>query len=380
MAQKYKHEIILTIFLLVIVFAFYYLYGFLLPFILGMVMVFAINPLISKIQKVVKNRNLANSIFLVLSSVIVILFLLFMTKFVNRDFNRLHQSFTIVATNNSDKLDNIGQKVRGYLGSIYDFDNLKNDLLLQTDSLKTRVLHDNSSELDTESIKASIEKVLAMFSSNDSENSPTKNSFSISFIIFSTLLYFVLILYQYDYFDSLRKKYFSSKIDTKFKILAEDFNQSFVKYFKLRTKIVLILSTIYLTAFIIMDMPGIILLTIIIIILSYIPYLQYLTLIPIMIGCLVLSIENDHSFLLYFGIIIGIFVLASIIEELILTPKIMEKNIGMNPVIIILTISIWEYLLGLQGVLIGVPITSLIIIYFKRFVLNSYQEVLQNKE
>ena len=151
-----------------------------------------------------------------------------------------------------------------------------------------------------------------------------------------------------------------------------------MKYLKLRTKIILLLSLIYITTFIILDMPGMILITILIILLSYIPYLQYLALIPLSISCLVLSVEKDQSFLLFFGIVAGVFILASIIEELILNPRIMEKNIGMNPVIMVLALSIWSYLLGLPGTLIGIPMTSLLIIYFKRFLLKSYQEVLQS--
>jgi len=112
--------------------------------------------------------------------------------------------------------------------------------------------------------------------------------------------------------------------------------------------------------------------------LSYIPYLQYLALIPLAVGCLVLSTEHSQSFLLYYGIVVGVFVLASVIEELLLNPKIMEKNIGINPVILILALSVWSYLFGIRGLIIGIPMTSLFILYFKRFVLTSYQEVFQH--
>jgi predicted PurR-regulated permease PerM len=71
--------------------------------------------------------------------------------------------------------------------------------------------------------------------------------------------------------------------------------------------------------------------------------------------------------------------LASILEEAILTPWIMEKNIGMNPVIMILALSAWSYLFGLKGLLIGIPMTSLIIIYTKRYFLPAYQKVVLNE-
>ena len=80
-------------------------------------------------------------------------------------------------------------------------------------------------------------------------------------------------------------------------------------------------------------------------------------------------------FLFYFCIVLGIFILASIIEELILTPRIMEKNIGINPVIITLAISVWSYLLGIPGLLLAIPMTGLIIILFKQYFLHPYQEV-----
>ena len=127
-----------------------------------------------------------------------------------------------------------------------------------------------------------------------------------------------------------------------------------------------------------MDMPGMILITILITLLSYIPYLQYLALIPLALSCLVLSTESSQSFLLYFGIVIGVFILASLLEELVLTPRIMEKNIGMNPVIMIFSLSVWSYIFGLPGLLIGIPMTSLIIIYVKRYFLAAYQNVLQD--
>jgi predicted PurR-regulated permease PerM len=221
--------------------------------------------------------------------------------------------------------------------------------------------------------------VVAAFQTNDNSESEENSGLGLILTIVYALFYFLLILYQYEYFYALHVKFFGGKIKSKANIILDDFNQSFVKYFKLRSKIVLILSLVYLSAFIIMDMPGVLILTIIIAILSYIPYLQYFALIPLSVSCIVLSVENDQSFLLLFGVVLGVFILASILEEAILTPWIMEKNIGMNPVIMILALSAWSYLFGLKGLLIGIPMTSLIIIYTKRYFLPAYQKVVLNE-
>ena len=376
MIQKYKHEIIIALLIICASITFYYLYGLLLPFIIGLILAFSAFSIILKIKKIVRSKSLSIIVFLTFIAGILILSSIFLTKFINRDFKRLNKSFTTLVESNKETLDKSAQKAKEYIGEFYDLDELQNKLIAQSDSLKMSLKEMDNSKLDTESIKASFEEIKSIFSSDDKTDTDKNNTeFGFLFILFSTIMYFILILFQMDYFMSIKKRYFNNKIKSKTNIIIEDFNQSFVKYFKLRTKIVLILSLIYFTAFLIMDMPGMILLTILIIILSYIPYLQYIALLPLMIGSLVVSIENDQSFLLIFGIIIAVFIIASIIEELILTPWIMEKNIGMNPVIMILALSVWSYALGLQGILIGIPLTSLMIIYFKRYILTSYNEI-----
>jgi predicted PurR-regulated permease PerM len=379
MLQKYKDQIILITGLIFFCLAFYYLNEVLLPFVLGLLLAFSVFPTISKLQRVIKRRNVANTVFLAIIGGIFITILVFFTQYINRDFKRLNNSFETLAAKNHDKLDKTAQQVKQYLGKVYDFDTLEKNLVSSSDSLKNSLKDIDSSTLDTESIKAAFENVVAAFQTNDKSESEEKSGLGLILTIVYALFYFLLILYQYEYFYALHVKFFGGKIKSKANIILDDFNQSFVKYFKLRSKIVLILSLVYLSAFIIMDMPGVLILTIIIAILSYIPYLQYFALIPLSVSCIVLSVENDQSFLLLFGVVLGVFILASILEEAILTPWIMEKNIGMNPVIMILALSAWSYLFGLKGLLIGIPMTSLIIIYTKRYFLPAYQKVVLNE-
>jgi len=377
MIKKYQNELILAAVFIGFISVFYYLYGILLPFVFGMLLAFSAYPVILRIQKVVKNQNLATTLFLAAIVGILVLLSLFLTQYVNRDFKRLNHSFKVLTSNNQEKLDGAAQKVKEYVGSIYDFDALKKSLIHQTDSLTSELKQMDYAQLDTESIKAGFEQVLSVFQSGEESAPEKKTGIGFMAMFISTLAYFVLILYQLDYFTGIRKKYFGGKAESKLHVILDDFNQSFLKYLKLRTKIVLLLSFIYLTAFVILQMPGLIVVMVIIIVLSYIPYLQYLALIPLSIGCLVLSVENSEPFLMYFGIVVGVFVLASLLEELVLNPRIMEKNIGMNPVIVVLAVSVWSYVLGWPGLLIGVPVTSLLINYLKRFVLPSYLKVMK---
>jgi predicted PurR-regulated permease PerM len=48
----------------------------------------------------------------------------------------------------------------------------------------------------------------------------------------------------------------------------------------------------------------------------------------------------------------------------------MGKVTGLNPAVILLSLSIWGSLMGMVGLIIALPVTTLIISYYKRFVLN----------
>ena len=376
--KNYRNEIIIGVLMIGFSIAFYYLYGILLPFILGMLLAFSAQPIIKRIQKIVKSKGLATSIFLAVNTVLIILFFVFFTNYINRDFKRLNQSFVFLTTKNQENLNQTTQKVKEYINNLYDIDQVEVLLKHKSDSIINKIKNIDYSKLDTESIKTGFEKATAIFQSQKINTEQLKPKFSFLFILCSTVGYFILILYQLDYFTRIRKNYFGGKVKSIFHTIIDDFNQSFVKYLKLKTKIILLLSLIYISTFIILDMPGTILISLLIILLSYISYLQYLALIPLSISCMVLSVENSQSFLFYFSIVIAVFIMASVIEEWLLKPRIMKDNTGINPVIIALALSIWTYLLGMPGGLIAIPMTGLMIIIFKQYFLKPYQEVIKD--
>ena len=68
----------------------------------------------------------------------------------------------------------------------------------------------------------------------------------------------------------------------------------------------------------------------------------------------------------------AVYVIVQAIQDLFLTPKIMGKAMGLNPAIILLSLSVWGTLLGLLGMIIALPLTTLILSYYERFVLRRY--------
>lgn len=376
MLQRYRSEIILGTGIVLGTVAFIYLFSVLAPFLLALLMAFASLPVIKFIQKLFKNQELSTVVFLIGVIVVFSLCLLVFASFINRDLNRLTDGLKTLATENKTEIDQITTQAKEYLSELYDFEAINELDKSQIDSLIQDVTAGDESAVDMDAIKDGFASFMSLFSSDSSEKeSPPTSGLSFVGIVLASLGYYVLILFNINYFTSLKTRYLGNKLKGRMQQVYEDFNQSFFRYFALRTRIVLILSVLYVTTFTILDMPGLILLMVFVMLLSYIPHLQYVTLIAVAPGCLILAMETDKSFLLYFGIVVGVYVLASLIEEIWLTPKIMEGNMGMNPVVMILALSVGSFLFGLPGLLLGIPLASLLIIYVKRYFLEPWKEV-----
>ena len=63
-----------------------------------------------------------------------------------------------------------------------------------------------------------------------------------------------------------------------------------------------------------------------------------------------------------------VFFIVQVISDTILTPKIMGKAMNLNPAILLLSLSVWGTLLGFIGLIIALPLTTLLITYWKKYV------------
>jgi predicted PurR-regulated permease PerM len=68
------------------------------------------------------------------------------------------------------------------------------------------------------------------------------------------------------------------------------------------------------------------------------------------------------------GAALLVFCIVQAIQDAIIVPKIMGKITGLNPAIILLSLSIWGALMGMLGMIIALPCTTIILSYYKRFI------------
>ena len=360
--KKYKSQIAFITILLVISVLFYFLGQVLLPFAIALLFAYGLNPFIKKIQLFIPNRNLAVSFYLVITLFFAIGTLWVFGSQVAQDFKRLNKAFVTFSTDNSTEIDKTANEVKSYIKKIYPDTELNKEL-----SLESKI---DSLNINTETITESLTKITSFIGSQESveENDKKLNWF---LIIISSIGYFIYIIYTYPYFEKKFKKYFSKShapanyLDG----ILNDFNRTFLQYFRQRSKIVLICTAIFTISFLIIGIPGAILFGLIAGVLCYISHFHYLSLIPISLSCWVLSIEQNHSFYLYFGLIILVFILVSVLEEFVFFPKIMKNISSMNPAIMMISLSVWSYIFGTLGLLIALPLTTFLLLYLDRILL-----------
>ena len=104
--------------------------------------------------------------------------------------------------------------------------------------------------------------------------------------------------------------------------------------------------------------------------LNMVPYLQLVSIIPTTALCLVYSVGEGQPFWPVFWQCMAVYVVVQLIQDLYLTPRIMGKAMGLNPAIILLSLSVWGSLLGFIGLIIALPLTTLCLSYYDRYIIR----------
>ena len=85
---------------------------------------------------------------------------------------------------------------------------------------------------------------------------------------------------------------------------------------------------------------------------------------------IVKSAETGQNFWMVLGMALVVFAVVQAIQDTILTPRIMGRVTGLNPALILLSLSVWGALLGLLGMVIALPMTSLLQTYYQRYIIR----------
>lgn len=203
------------------------------------------------------------------------------------------------------------------------------------------------------------------------------NTFSVLFsitIVFVILLYFIFILLDYEKIANSWRMLIPDKYKPFVEGLADDVEYSMNRYFRGQSLVALCVGVLLAIGFRIIGFPLGVTLGLFIGVLNLIPYLQTIGIIPMILLSLLKSAETGQNFWLIFGLSLLVLGIVQVIQDLFLVPKIMGQAMGLNPAFILLSLSIWGTLLGFVGLIIALPLTTLCLSYYRRFVLMEGEE------
>jgi len=323
--------------------------GALIPFFLAIFLAYYLNPVVLFFQNKlkIKKRGLAIllsfvSIFIGLGGIFSVLYPLVSSEI--SQLQPLTQKF--LNSESMQSLEGLPEEVEQYIMEFKDSDQIKELLSgLDYQSIISKIVDQSSAILG-----GSLSLLMGLFS------------------LFTMILYLVFILADYPEFS----KSWSNLIPIKFRSrsvkLISDFQTGMDTYFKAQAMVALCVGILFSIGFSIIGLPMAILFGLFVGALNMVPYLQIFGLLPAAFLALMQSVSSDNSFLFCFGLVLLVFAIVQIIQDSLLVPKIMGNVTSLNPAIILLSLSIWGSLLGVIGMLIAIPVSNLIVSYYKAFI------------
>lgn len=141
-------------------------------------------------------------------------------------------------------------------------------------------------------------------------------------------------------------------------------------YFRGQSLIAFIVGILFSIGFVIIGLPLAIPLGLFIGFLNLVPYLQTLGFIPAIMLAILKAHETGQNF---WGILLAVLIVFAVVQTIqdgYLTPRIMGNVTGLNAAVILLSLSVWGSLLGFIGLIIALPITTILVSYYKRYILE----------
>ena len=329
----------------------YYLSGVLLPFAVGWLLAYLLHPAVKFVQFKMRVRNRVLSIIITLIVVLIVVV----------------GVLWLIIPPMIGQFEKLGQLASNYIQQKANVGSVPEAIRLWTDKNRENIdmfLH--SSEF-REGLKSLVPNIFQAVG---------KTANIIISIIGSliALLYMFFILMDYDYLTKAWVKLFPKKSRPFWNELASDAERALSNYIRGQGTVALIMGILFCIGFTIIDFPMAIGLGILIGIMDLVPYLHTLALVPTALLALLKAADTGQNFWLILLSALAVFAIVQVIIDMIVTPKVMGKAMGLNPAILLLSLSVWGVLLGFIGLIIALPLTTLLMAYYQRYVTKDEEE------
>ena len=326
----------------------------LVPFLLAWLVAYLLYPIVCFLQYKCRLRSRTLSIlatFLLVIGLIVLVARLVVST-VSSEFAELGHTLTAyLASLASDA--HLTQPLISYVQSHIDFNQLSSALTVSDMGTFLQEVFSILMAVVTSSLSALLSVVSSLFA----------------------VVYLVFILRDYERMAGAALRMVPPKHRRLVSGILNDVKTHMRAYFRGQSLIALLVGIGFAVGFVIVGYPLAIPLGLFIGVLNLVPYLQVVGIVPTVLLAGLRCYQTGENFWYVLMLAAIVFVCVQSIQDWVLIPRIMGKVTGYNGAIIFLALSIWGSLLGLVGMIIALPLTSIIVSYYKRYVLHERPKV-----
>ncbi|MBO5553571.1 MAG: AI-2E family transporter [Paludibacteraceae bacterium] len=189
-------------------------------------------------------------------------------------------------------------------------------------------------------------------------------------VVFIGIMYLIFLMIDFPKIRANWSKFVPRKYRAQAEMVMGDIDRNMNAYFRGQAMVASCVGVLFAIGFTITGMPMGIAMGLIIGLLNMVPYMQALGIPPCIVLCLLQSAQTGQPVWWTLTMMTIVFVVVQSIQDMILTPKIMGNVTGMGSAAILLSLSLWGALMGVIGMIIALPVTTLIISYYERYVAN----------
>ena len=322
-----------------------YLSGVLLPFFIAWFFAYLLYPVVKFIEKKLHVKVRAISILLAMGAAIAI----------------VGGVVWLIIPPMIDQFDKLGEVLTRWVHQTTHTNNLTMLIKEWLQDNQTTIERFLKSKDFSDALKTTMPKVFSVVS----QTATVLMSIVASMI---TLLYMFFILLDYETLTANWVRIFPKKNRPFWTALMKDVERELNNYIRGQGMVSLCMGIMFCIGFTIIGFPMAIGLGILIGIMNLVPYFHTFALIPTAFLAMLKAADTGQNFWVVFGLAVLVFCVVQVITDMVVTPKIMGKAMGLNPAILLLSLSIWGALLGFLGLIVALPLTTLLIAYWQRYV------------
>ena len=323
--------------------------GVLLPFLISFVVAYMLAPIVKFFQETcrLKNRLLSILVTLLLISGIISGVVAAVVPAISKQATSLSQSIKHYI-NQGDSIQYFSPEFNAEIKE-----------LIQGLDIKA-ILQNNE-------VKEGIKKAIPVLSKWIGNGINALGGLAVAFVC---ILYIIFLLIDYEKITKNWLKYIPERFSGTIQMLTTDLDRNMNAYFRGQALVAGIVGILFAIGFQIIGLPMGIGIGLMIGVLNHVPYMQALGIPPCILLALIQASETGRPAWVTLLCLAAVFIIVQAIQDMVLVPKIMGDVTGMGPAWILLSLSIWGSLLGIVGMIIALPLTTLLVSYYKRFILR----------